>query len=131
MQSYLMHPRLADCRRIFLRNCEMPVRIGVHEYEKKGPQRLLVNVDLFIPLAVSTPADDELIEVVDYSFIRDALESLTSQGHINLQETLCDEIARLLLAHPAVRAVRVSTEKPDVYENAESIGVEVFHIRPG
>lgn len=128
MHSFL-HPQLADCRRVFLRNCEIPVRIGVHEYEKKGPQRLLVNVDLFIPYAVSTPSNDDLSEVVDYSFIRDALDSLASQGHINLQETFCDEIARLLLVHPDVRAVRVSTEKLDVYENAESIGIEVFHIK--
>ncbi|MDL2283625.1 dihydroneopterin aldolase [Oxalobacter sp. OttesenSCG-928-P03] len=125
----LLHPRLADCRRIFLRNYEMSVRIGVLDAEKKGPQRLLVNVDLFVSLALSTPLDDELAEVVDYSFIKEALDSLALRGHINLQETFCDEIAHLLLAHPDVRAVRVSTEKPDIYENAESIGVEVFHIK--
>ena len=125
----LLHPRLADCRRIFLRNYDMSVRIGVLDTEKKGPQRLRVNVDLFISLALTTPLDDELSEVVDYSFIKDALDSLALRGHINLQETFCDEIAHLLLAHPDVRAVRVSTEKPDIYDNAESIGVEVFHIK--
>ncbi len=34
-----------------------------------------------------------------------------------------------MLAHPKVRAVRVSTEKPDVYPDCESVGVEVFHIK--
>ena len=53
----------------------------------------------------------------------------TSQGHINLQETLCDDVARMLLAHPHVMAVRVSTEKPDVYEDCDSIGVEIFRFR--
>ncbi len=125
----LLHPRLADCRRVFLRNCEITTRIGIHDYEKQGPQRLIINVDLFIPLAVSTPLDDELAEVVDYSFIREAIDSLVSRGHINLQETVCDELAHLLLAHPDIRAVRVATEKPDVYDNADSIGVEVFHIK--
>jgi len=108
----------------------MSVRIGIHEHEKKEPQRLLVNVDLFIPLEVSSPANDALSEVVDYAFIRESLDSLATRGHINLQETYCDEIARLLLAHPDVRAVRVSTEKPDAYDNAEGIGIEVFHIKP-
>ena len=125
----LLHPRLADCRRIFLRNCEVSTRIGIHDYEKKGPQRLIINADLYIPLAISTPLDDELKEVVDYSFIREAIDCLVSRSHINLQETLCDELAQLLLAHPGVRAVRVTTEKPDVYDNAESVGVEVFHIK--
>ena len=105
------------------------MKIGVHDFEKKGAQRLLINVDLYIPLALSTPANDQLAEVVDYSFIRDTLFERTSKGHINLQETLCDDVARMLLIHPHVFAVRVSSEKPDVYEDCESIGVEVFRFR--
>ena len=125
----LLHPRLKDCRRLFLRNYEVPVNIGVHDFEKKRAQRLLINVDLYIPLALSTPVNDQLTEVVDYSFIRDTLFERTSRGHINLQETLCDDVARLLLKHPLVCAVRVSSEKPDVYEDCESIGVEVFRFK--
>lgn len=129
MLTLLFHPRLADCRRLFLRNYEVPVKIGVHDFEKKGAQRILVNVDLYIPLSISTPSNDLLSEVVDYTFMRNTLVSRAAQGHINLQETLCDDVARSLLAHSSVRAVLVSTEKPDVYEDCESVGVEVFHIK--
>ena len=73
----LLHPKLINCRRLFLRNYEVPVRIGVHDFEKKRAQRLLVNVDLYIPLALSTPVNDQLSEVVDYSFIRDTLAERT------------------------------------------------------
>jgi dihydroneopterin aldolase len=38
-------------------------------------------------------------------------------------------LAALLLQHPAVRAVRVATEKLDVYPDCESVGVEVFRIK--
>ena len=34
------------------------------------------------------------------------------QGHIHLQETLADDVLALMIAHPNVRAARVSTEKP-------------------
>ena len=130
MLSTLSHPCLADCRRLFLRNYEVMINIGVHEFEKKGEQRVLVNVDLFIPLAESTPSADQLQEVVDYDFMRDSISKRMAQGHIHLQETLCDDVARAMLAHPKVRAVRVSTEKPDVYPDCDSVGVEVFHIKP-
>jgi len=129
MLTLLLHPKLSDCRRLFLRNYEVPVKIGVDDIEKKGAQRLLVNIDLYIPLALSTPSRDQLDEVIDYNFMRETLVKRAEQGHINLQETLCDEVAHLLLAHPGVRAVRVSTEKPDVYADCESVGVEVFHIK--
>jgi dihydroneopterin aldolase len=129
MLSSLSHTILSDCRRLFLRNYEVQINIGVHEFEKKGEQRVLINVDLFIPLALSTPQDDHLHEVVDYDFMRDTIAKRMAQGHIHLQETLCDDVARAMLAHPKVRAVRVSTEKPDVYPDCESVGVEVFRVK--
>ena len=129
MLSALTHPSLQACRRLFLRNYEVLINIGVHEFEKKGEQRVLINVDLYIPLAVSTPKADELHEVVDYDFMRETIARRMARGHVHLQETLCDDVAKEMLAHPRVRAVRVSTMKPDVYPDCEGVGVEVFHIK--
>jgi dihydroneopterin aldolase len=129
MLSALTHPKLQDCRRLFLRNYEVMVNIGVHDFEKKGEQRVLINVDLYIPLALSTPKEDHLAEVVDYDFMRVTIANRMAQGHVHLQETLCDDVVRAMLAHPNVRAVRVSTMKPDVYPDCEGVGVEVFQIK--
>lgn len=129
MLSSLMHPSLTDCRRLFLRNYEVMINIGVYEFEKKGEQRLLINVDLYIPLALSTPVNDQLDEVVDYDFIRDTIARLMARGHVQLQESLCDDIVRAMLEHPRVRAANVSTMKPDVYPDCEGVGVEVFKIK--
>ena len=129
MLTSLNRHKLTECRRLFLRNFEVPIKIGVDDSEKKGAQRMLVNVDVYIPLEWSTPKSDDISEVVDYNFMRDALVMRTMSGHIQLQETLCDDVARILLSHPKVVAVRVSTEKPDIYADCESVGVEVFHIK--
>ncbi|MEI5998804.1 dihydroneopterin aldolase [Paraburkholderia bengalensis] len=129
MSAALLHPRLADCRRLFLRNYEVYINIGVHDFEKRGEQRVVINVELFVPLTLSTPVEDKLREVVDYDFMRSTIGARVSQGHIHLQETLCDDLAKALLAHPNVRAVRLSTEKPDVYPDCDAVGVEVFHIK--
>ncbi|MDH4052956.1 MAG: dihydroneopterin aldolase [Rubrivivax sp.] len=129
MQTLLQHPSLMDCRRLFLRNYEVWINIGVHDFEKKGEQRVVINVDLFVPLALSTPRHDVLDEVLDYDFIRRSIAERVSRGHIHLQETLADDVLKLMLAHPAVRAARVSTEKPDVYPDCDAVGVEVFALR--
>ncbi|WP_075256704.1 MULTISPECIES: dihydroneopterin aldolase [Herbaspirillum] len=126
---FLSHPSLQDCRRLFLRNYEVFINIGVHEFEKKGEQRILINVDLYVPLAETTPTADHLDEVVDYDFIRSTIAERMARGHIHLQETLCDDVMTAMLAHPKVRAVRVSTEKPDVYPDCDSVGVETFRIK--
>jgi dihydroneopterin aldolase len=125
----LLDPRLADCRRLFLRNYVVDANIGIHAFEKEGAQRLALNVDLYVPLALSTPRHDKIHEVLDYDFIRLTIRHRIDQGHINLQETLVDDIARSLLAHPAVRAVRVASEKPDVYPDVDAVGIEVLHIK--
>ena len=129
MLSALSHPQLRDCRRLFLRNYEVLINIGVHDFEKKGEQRVLINVDLYVPLAISTPRDDQLREVLDYDFIRSTIAQRMAKGHVHLQETLCDDVLALMLAHPNVRAARVSTEKPDVYPDCEAVGVEVFGLK--
>ena len=130
MLSALYHPRLSDCRRLFLRNYEVLINIGVHDFEKKGEQRVVINVDLYVPLAQSTPKADKLDEVLDYDFIRRSIMARVAQGHIHLQETLADDVVALMLAHPQVRAARVSTAKPDVYPDCAAVGVEVFGIKP-
>ena len=129
MQSLLSHPSLMSCRRLFLRDYEVLINIGVHDFEKRGEQKVLINVDLYIPLAVSTPQQDDLSEVVDYDFIRSSIAQRVSRGHIHLQETLCDDVLQLMLSHPCVRAAQVSTQKPDVYPDCASVGCEVFGMK--
>ena len=129
MLAALSHPRLTDCRRLFLRNYEVRINIGVHDFEKKGEQRVVINVELFVPLALSTPVEDKLREVVDYDFMRSTIAQRVERGHIHLQETLCDDMLALMLAHPKVRAARVSTQKPDVYPDCVAVGCEVFGIK--
>ena len=125
-----MTPELQrNCRRLFLRDYEVWINIGVHDFEKRGEQRVLINVDLWVPLALSTPRTDQLDEVLDYDFIRREIMARVALGHIHLQETLADDVLARMLAHPKVRAARVSTEKPDVYPDCEAVGVEVFGIK--
>jgi 7,8-dihydroneopterin aldolase/epimerase/oxygenase len=117
------------CRRIFLRDHVVAVRIGAHDFEKTQAQRIIFNVELFVPYAHSTPAADKLAEVVDYDFVRALIAKRVASGHIELQETLCDDLATQILAHPQVHAVRLSSCKPDVYADCAGVGVEVFRIK--
>jgi dihydroneopterin aldolase len=118
-----------ECRRLFLRDHVVLVHIGAHDFEKGKPQRLVFNVELFVPFVDTTPKTDKLAEVVDYDFVREVIAARIVRGHVELQETLCDELAAQMLAHPQVRAVRLSTQKPDVYPDCAGVGVEVFRMK--
>lgn len=115
---------LQGLRRIFLRNFRVDCSIGIHDFEQ-APQRLLVNVDLYVDRPVAAGRD--VIEaVVDYDFLRERIAALVASRHFNLQETLVEEIAAVCLGQPGVRAARVATEKPDVYADCDAVGVEIF-----
>lgn len=124
-------PSLLDCRRIFFRGLTRRVHIGVHEFERSAAQRIIFDIDLYVPLQASTPRRDHIDEVLNYDFVRDAVSHLVDQGHIDLQETLCDALLDALLSHGNVVAARVSTRKPDVYDDCEAVGVEAFRFRAG
>ena len=50
-------------------------------------------------------------------------------GHIELQETLVESIARRLLVNPRVAAVRVQSTKPEAYPNCDGLSAETFLTR--
>ena len=128
--SELLDPRLGNCRRIFLHDFSLQVSIGFHDYELTAPQRVLINVDLFVPIASSTSQSDQVHEVVDYDYVRQGIIDWAGSRHFNLQETLLDGIVEICFGQPAVHAVRASTQKPDVYPDCRTVGIEVFRFRP-
>jgi len=119
-----------SCRKLFLRRLEVLAHIGAHDFEKGVKQRLWIDVELYVPYEHSTPTQDRLHEVVDYDYVREVVARRIALGHVELQETLCDDLAERLLAHPGVRALRLSTCKPDVYPDTQAVGVEIVRIKP-
>ena len=126
----MIDPLLTDCRRIFLRGLSRRVRIGIHDFERAAAQRILFDIDLYVPLIQTTPQCDRIDEVVDYDFVRNEATQITERGHIDLPATLCAAVLAALLARPLAGAARVSTRKPDVYDDCEAVGVEAFRRKP-
>lgn len=125
------NPLLRGLRRIFLKGLVREVRIGVHDFEKVKPQRVIFDIDLYVSLDAFSPSNDHIQEVVDYDFVRSVVTSVTAEPHIDLQETLCDRLLDALIAHPQVLACQVSTRKPDVYPDCDAVGVEAFRSKKG
>ncbi|MBT3169821.1 MAG: dihydroneopterin aldolase [Rhodospirillaceae bacterium] len=115
-------------RRVFVRDLILPCAIGVHAHEQDAPQRVRINVDLMVR-EVDLALQDRIENVVSYEHIVKGARALTSDGHINLVETLAERIADLCLADARVSSVRVRVEKLDIYEQAASVGVEIERLQ--
>src|SRR5215471_2855717 len=116
-----------NTRRIFIRDFRLQVSIGIHDFEKEGPQTVVVNIDLLLAPA-ERAHNDRIANVLNYDVVHDGVASLAKSRHFNLQETLVDAILDLCLNQPGVIEARVSTEKPDVYRDCR-VGYEAVRRR--
>ena len=124
-----MHPlRLADAengvRHVFVRDLIVQAEIGVHRHEKRRRQPVRINIDLAVKES-SQPLDDRVGNVVDYETLVEGVRAVIGAGHINLVETLAEQIAGLALFDNRVLSARVRVEKLQVMKDAESVGVEI------
>lgn len=116
--------------RVFIRDLVLSCSIGVYDHERLAPQRVRINLDVTAREPGAALSDD-IAKVVSYDDLVDGIRRVATQGHINLVETLAENVATLCLADPRVVLVRVRVEKPDVIVDASSVGVEIERRRPG
>ena len=111
-------------RKIVLEDFDLPVDIGFHDFEIGKPQRLRVNVEVWLDEA-RFPATDSVAEAWDYDRLRTGILALVAGRRFNLQETVAHAIYELVAARRGVTALRVSTRKPDIYPDCAAVGVEL------
>ena len=111
-------------RHVFIRDLILNCTIGIHAHEKDGPQRIRINLDLAVAEG-DQPINDDISNVTCYEKLAAGIKSIVARGHVNLVETLADEIAEMSLANRRVQTARVRIEKLDIFENAGSVGVEI------
>lgn len=112
--------------KLFLEDYEINVEIGVHDFEKVAPQRLMISIEIFL-LGETLDGNDNIDDVLDYDFIRTEIGELVKDRRFNLQETLCRAILDIVRKRPGIRKIVVKTRKPDVYSDCGSVGVEMSY----
>jgi dihydroneopterin aldolase len=126
--EFATRAELQSGRRIFLRDLEVKMFMGIHDFEQGVRQRVVVNLDVYLA-PPSAPLNDCIRSVIDYDILRTRVLEVAERGHYNLQETFCETVLAACLDLPGVVAARVSSEKPDVYADCAAVGFEIFAAR--
>ena len=85
-----------------------------------------MRINLSLDVLETGPADrDRLADVVNYDTLVVRIRELAGAGHVNLVETFAERIAEICLDDRRVRRAAVRIEKLDVFDDAESAGVEI------
>jgi FolB domain-containing protein len=103
--------------------------IGIHDWERKARQDVLINVTVFCDTRAAA-ASDSIVDAVDYRTLAKRIIEHVEKGSPKLVERLAEEIAGLCLESRVAERVRVRVEKPGAVRFAASVGVEIERARP-
>jgi dihydroneopterin aldolase len=122
--TLLQHPKLENHRCIFFDQLELSVSIGIHAHEKEKKQPVLIWLEMYFPLKLSSPKNDSIDEVLDYDLVRSGIRSIAEKKHFFLQETLSEEISKFCIKLANVSAIKLKIAKKEAYNDCKSVGVE-------
>ena len=105
-----------------LENIEVYVRCGLHAFEYERPNRLLVSVWQY-----GRPQSGQFI---DYDLVRNAVVAWQERPHVELLETLLEDIMAVAFSNPLVLACRARVIKPEIFPETQGAGVEMARFRP-
>tara|TARA_R110000868_G_scaffold64845_5_gene194579 strand:- start:3208 stop:3633 length:426 start_codon:yes stop_codon:yes gene_type:complete len=113
-------------RHVFVRDLLLEAHIGVYAHEHGRTQPIRVNVDLTVHEAAHS---DALANVVSYEAVVNDIKAIVAAGHLNLVETLAEQIAAQCLLDQRVSVARIRVEKLAIIAEAASVGVEIERAR--
>jgi len=96
----------------------LPMMIGILDHEREAPQTVVVSIDIAVREGLAAG------EFVSYAPVVEHLIALSaSRRHIDLVEELADEIFAFLFTDPRIASATVTVMKPDIFPQAEGVGV--------
>lgn len=107
--------------KIFVRDFVLPVQIGAYSFEHGKSQNVRFDVTADVLRVTRNPED--MRHVVSYDLIMDGIRGIVARGHIELAETLAEQVAAFVLENPRVTRVVVRAEKLEL--GPGGVGVEI------
>ena len=116
---------LGDEYCVFLRDVTMDLPIGILPEERLAPQRVVINVEIYLP-DPGAFASEDIADYVSYADVFDGIKAIQTGGqHIELVENLAETVAAIALSQKGVRRVIVTIAKPGIIAEAGSVGVTI------
>lgn len=115
--------------KIYIRDLLCRCIVGIYPDERENKQDVIINIEMACDLSTAA-ASDNIDDTINYKSVKKEIMVLVENSGFLLIERMAGEIASLCLAHPGVRQVRVTVDKPGALRFARSVAVEIVRTRP-
>lgn len=113
---------------IFLRGLTVECIIGFIEWERRVPQKVVIDFEL--PVDCERAARrDEVADTLDYKKVAKRTLAFVEGSSFKLVETLAHRLALLLLEEFGMEWIRISVNKPGAIRGSKDVGVSIERRR--
>ncbi len=118
----------ADADRIDIEGLSAPAVIGIFDWERKRPQKVVLDLTLWTDVRKAARSD-RIEDALDYKRVSKRVLAFVGGSRCFLLERLAEETAALLLREFPARKVRVRAEKPGALRHSRTVAVTVTRSR--
>lgn len=112
---------------IFVTGLRVPTTIGVHAWEQKIKQTLVLDLELQVDVA-RAGATDDLAHTVDYWQLCTSIKTLLASRSFMLIEAVAEQVAQIVLSEFLVACVTVQVAKPSVASDLTQVAVKITRM---
>ncbi|MEM7541528.1 MAG: dihydroneopterin aldolase [Pseudomonadota bacterium] len=109
---------------IYLNEVKVETIIGVWNWERQRPRRLVLDLELGCDLKPAGDTD-ELNATIDYKAVTDTVSAFAAEHQYQLLESFAEQLAALLLSKFSLKRVRIKVNKQGVLRNVRDVGVVI------
>ena len=92
---------------------------------KKKKNKISISITLDVTDNISN-IEHKIDNFVSYEYIVNDIKTLLAKGHVDLLETLGEEIVNLCFQDKRILTIKLKLEKLEVFKDAQSVGIEIF-----
>jgi dihydroneopterin aldolase len=109
---------------IFIADLRLDILVGVHDWERKVPQTVQLDLEIGLP-DTGRPRSDRIAETIDYSKVVARVSASLADRNFLLIERLAEHVAQLVITEFKSPWVKVSVTKLAAIKGVKRLGVTI------
>jgi len=103
--------------------------IGIYDFERVKPQRVIVHLEMSADIAQAALTED-IESTLNYKTLSETLTKFLEQSRFQLIETMAERVTELVREDFGVRWVKLTLHKPDALPGDTDVGVIIERGAP-
>ena len=108
--------------KIFLTKLEVETVIGIWEWGKRLPQKVVFDLELSTDIKKAA-SSDSINDALDYKAVSKRIKVIASENQFELIETLAETIAQAILDEFEVNWLKLKVSKPFAIRDSKNVGL--------